>query len=113
MWEIDRSEQVVKIMRDYRLDILGESECRWTGSGRNRVWYGVEILYSRMPEGRPHVNEIALMLLPNSAEFLLEFRSVKERIITARFQGKHGNMTVGQCYAPTYDSSENEKDKFY
>ena len=51
MWETTRSAQVVRLMRDYRLDILGISECRWTDSGRIKIGDGVEILYSGMPEG--------------------------------------------------------------
>ena len=43
----------------------------------------------------------------------LEFRPVNEQIVTARLHGKHGSMTVVQCYAPTNDSSEDEKDQLY
>ena len=106
MWETARSAQVVKIMRDYRLDILGVSDCRWTGSDRNRVGDGVEILYSVMPEGGPNVRGVTLILSPNTAKSLLEFRPMNERINTTRFPGKHGSMAVVQCYAPTNDSSE-------
>ena len=101
------------IMRDYRLDILGVSKCRWRGSGRNRVGDKVEILYSKMPEGEPHVHGAALILSPNIVKSILKFRPVNERIITARLQGKNRSMTVVQCYAPTNDSSEDEKYQFY
>ena len=113
MWETTRSAQVVRLMRDYRLDILGISECRWTGSGKIKIGDGVEILYSGMPEGGPHVHGVALMLSQNTAKSLLEFKPINERLITARLQGKHGSITVVQCYAPTNDSSEDEKDQFY
>ena len=89
-----------QVMRDYCLDIPGVSKCRWTGSDRKRVGDGEEILYSGMPDGM-NVHGNALMLLPNTAKSLLDFRPVNERIITARLQGKHGSMTVVQCYAPT------------
>ena len=113
MWKTSRSAQVVRLMRDYRLDILGISECRWTGSGKIKIGDGVEILYSGMPEGGPHVHGVALMLSQNTAKSLLEFKPINERLITARLQGKHGSITVVQCYAPTNDSSEDEKDQFY
>ena len=39
MWSMYRAgatEQVAREMEGYKLDILGISECRWTGSGRQR-----------------------------------------------------------------------------
>ena len=66
-----------------------------------------------MPEGGPHAHGVALILSPNTAKSLLEFKPVNERTITARLQGKHGSLTVVQCYAPTTDSSEDEKDQLY
>ena len=86
-------------MRDYRLDILGISECRWTGSGKIKIGDGVEILYSGMPEGGPHVHGVALMLSQNTAKSLLEFKPVNERLITARLQRKHGSM-CNDTYRP-------------
>ena len=53
------------------------------------------------------------MLSQNTAKSLLEFGPENERLITAELQGKHGSITVVQCYAPTKDSSEEEKDQFY
>ena len=44
-----RSEQMAKIMREYKLDILELSECHWKGSGRSKSVNGVEIIFSRMP----------------------------------------------------------------
>ena len=69
-----------------------------------------------MRDGGSHVHEVALMLSPNTIKFLLEFRPVNERIITARLQAKHGSIPVMQCYAPTNnailrtDFLEDEKD---
>ena len=40
-------------------------------------------------------------------------RPVNERLISARLKGKHGSITVAQFYAPTKDSSKDEKGHFY
>ena len=90
-WETTRRTQVVRPMRDYRLDMLVISECRRTGSGRIKIGDGVEILLSGMPEGGPHVHGVALMLSQNTPKSLLEFRPVNKRLITARLHGKHGS----------------------
>ena len=44
--QLEKTAQVVKEMRRYNLDILGISECRWTGSGKIRTSTGETILYS-------------------------------------------------------------------
>ena len=84
------------------------------GSGRKRVGDGVEILYSGMPEGEPHVQGVAFILSPkNTEKFFLELRPLNERIITTRLQMKHGSMTIVQGYAPTNYSLEDDNDLRY
>ncbi|KAK2181767.1 hypothetical protein NP493_382g00022 [Ridgeia piscesae] len=46
MKEASTLAQVIREMKRYRLDILGVSECRWTGSGRQVSHDGSTILYS-------------------------------------------------------------------
>ena len=62
---------------------------------------------------RYHVHGVALMLSQNTAKSLLEYRPVNERLITAQLQGNHGSITLVQFYAPTNDSSKDEKNQFY
>ena len=53
------------------------------------------------------------MLSQNTAKSLFESRPVNERLIPASLQGERGSITVVQCYAPTNDFSEDEKDESY
>jgi len=46
MSETSKTAQVIKKMHNYKLDILGVSECRWTGSGRKVTSDGSTILFS-------------------------------------------------------------------
>ena len=66
-----------------------------------------------MPEGGPQIYGVALMVSQNTAKSLLEFRPINERLILARLQRKHGSITLVQCYAPNYYSSEDEKSQIY
>jgi len=47
-------------------------------------------------------------MLGNATKALISWKPVNERIITARFHSKY----VIQTYAPTEDSSEEDKDDF-
>ena len=38
--------QVAKETRQYKIDILGISECRWTGAGRTRLTTGETVLHA-------------------------------------------------------------------
>ena len=46
LYETSKSAQVTKEMKKYDIDILGISECRWTGSRKMRLNSGHTILYS-------------------------------------------------------------------
>ena len=46
MFETGKAAQVTKEMQRYNLDILGVSECRWTGAGRKTIRDGFTILFS-------------------------------------------------------------------
>ena len=97
-------------MRDYKLDILGVSETRWTGHG-HFISEDFTVLHSGREE--LHYQGVGIIIQKNSAKSLIGWKPVNERIITARFQIKHAKVTVVQVYAPTETSPAEEKDAFY
>ena len=54
MYETGKSAQVIREMQRYNLDILGVSECRWTGNGRQVARDGTVILYSGHKDNHTH-----------------------------------------------------------
>lgn len=46
MYEVGKQAQITSEMRRYNLHVLGISESRWTGSGRQKINTGETVLYS-------------------------------------------------------------------
>jgi hypothetical protein len=111
MYETSRLAQVLKEMDNYQLDILGVSECRWTGSGKITTATGSTMLYSGHPDS--HTHGVALIISKHKANTLLEWEPVSERLIRARFNSKYCKLTIIQCYAPTNEATDEDKDEWY
>ena len=111
LYETSKSAQVTKEMKKYDMDILGISECRWTGSGKMRLNSGHTILYSG--QSTNHVNGVAIIISKEVEKTLLQWQPVNDRLITARFDSKFCKLTLMQCYAPTNDADEELKNELY
>ncbi|XP_051914908.1 craniofacial development protein 2-like [Hippocampus zosterae] len=110
MFQSGRMDQVLKNMRDYRLDILGVSEMRWTGQGRLMV-NGATFLYSGKQDHHSH--GVGIILSSSAAKALIGWKPVNERIITARLYTRYAKVTIVQVYAPTEAASADDKNTFY
>ena len=111
MNEASKLAQVIREMKRYRLDILGVSECRWTGSGRQVTHDGSTILYSGHED--THIRGVALVISKQKANTLLEWEPISDRIMKARFNSKHCKLTIILCYAPTNESDTEDKEDWY
>jgi len=69
MYSIGKTAQVVNEMHRYNLDILGISECRWTGSGKFRTSTGETILYS-VRQDEHHSSGVAIIMTKEAAKTL-------------------------------------------
>ncbi|VDP17896.1 unnamed protein product [Schistosoma margrebowiei] len=71
------------------------------------------LLYSAHEEkNAPHTQGVALMLSKVARNALAGWESYGSRIIKASFNTKKGTiMHVIQCYAPTDDSNDDDKDQ--
>jgi hypothetical protein len=110
MFEASRTAQIAKEMKQYNISILGISEGRWTGSGKINCSSGETIIYSG--KDQDHQSGVAVMMSKETSKTLMEWHPVNDRIIYARFDSKHIKLSVIQCYSPTNDANDNEKDAF-
>lgn len=116
MYELGKTKQISIEMKKYKLSILGISETHWTGVGQTKLSTGELLLYSgHIEEEAPHTQGVALMLSRSAQGALVRWEGHGPRIITATFRttNRRINMNLVQCYAPTNNDSEDEKEDFY
>ena len=111
MSQDSKTEQVLRALEDYHLDLLALSEVRWLGSGSNKLDGDVTIIYSGSQQKREY--GVALMMTKQTSQALLHWTPVSPRILKARFIGAHVKLSVIVCYAPTNDATDEAKDEFY
>ena len=102
--------QVTREFKRYGLHILGISEARWTGSGRETC-EGNTFIYSGQAEH--HSRGVGLIINREAENALIGWKPVNDRIITARFLSRHVKTTIIQVYAPVEDAEEETKNAFY
>ncbi|KAM3624833.1 uncharacterized protein V6R79_002373 [Siganus canaliculatus] len=107
MYGTSKSAQVESEMKRYHLIILGVSECRWTGLGRQTMSNGSTILY--FEHKKTHNNGVALVIAKEKVNTLMDWEPISDRMVRVRFNSKHCKLTIIQCYAPTNEAND-EKD---
>ena len=115
IYSTSKTAQIVKEMGNYQLDILGISECRWTGSGKMNTKNDKGESYTIIHSGQKdtHHRGVALIMNRESANTLIEWEPINERLIKARFNSKYCKLTIIQCYAPTNDSEDDMEEEWY
>lgn len=108
LWATGKLELLREELKNYKYDVIGISEVRWTGQGETRekdfIWSGKE---------NEHSGGVGMLLSPRARRSLIGCSPVNSRIITARFKAQPTNLTIIQVYAPTSASTEEEIDEFY
>ncbi|XP_063442397.1 uncharacterized protein LOC134722706 [Mytilus trossulus] len=112
MYEAGKQAQVLREMKENKLHILGISECRWTGFGKNLTNTGDTIIYSGRNDDK-HQGGVAIILNKSSSKSLIEYNPVSERIITAILNTKPIKTSIIQVYSPTNEADKEIKIEFY
>ena len=107
----DKIEEVVEMMMERRLDILGICETRLVGEGRKTVHSNFELIFKGMEVGRKY--GVAFVLAPEFADKIEKIDYVNERIISITIKLAGNKITLIQVYAPHQGRSQEEKEQFY
>ena len=110
LYQTGKLVQVIKEFQNYNPDILGDTEMRWTGSGKIKK-KDTTILYSG-PE-KLYQKGVGIILNKEAKKELIDWKPVNDCIITARVQCRYTKTTVVVIQAPTEEAEEEEKDNFY
>ncbi|VDO90499.1 unnamed protein product [Schistosoma curassoni] len=103
-------------MKRYNLVVREVSKTHWTQAGQQMLGTEEMLLYSgHEEENTPHTQGVALMLFKEARGALVRWESHGSRVIKVSFKTKKEGiiMNVIQCYAPTNDSDDDNKDHFY
>ena len=110
LFQAGKTAQLLREFDAYRMDILGISEMRWTGSGRF-VSDGKLVIYSGNDSS--HIRGVGIIFSRRASAALIGWKPISDRIVSARLQGRHGRITIIQAYAPIDDTEDTAKDSFY
>lgn len=112
LFQAGRLAQAVHEMNSYDLCMLGVSEARWTGTGKQRMSSGETIIWSGRQDGN-HQEGVALIISKKHTNSLLQWKPINERLLYVRMDSKYTKLSVIVAYAPTEVADEEDKEEFY
>uniref|UniRef100_A0A8D8UNP4 Craniofacial development protein 2 n=1 Tax=Cacopsylla melanoneura TaxID=428564 RepID=A0A8D8UNP4_9HEMI len=111
MYQQGKMENTLQEMTRTNTSILGISEMRWSGSGKQ-----IEenhIIYYAGENSRQHKNGVGIILTKEIDRSVKTFTPISDRIILIQIEAKPVNLNIFQIYAPTTQHTEEEIEDFY
>ena len=101
-------ENIIQEMERLGIVILGLSEVRWTGSGKEQIGKDI-MIYSG---GEKYERGVAIIVSNTLKHNIIGYCAMSDRVLLVKFDNKHFNISVIQVYAPTQDATEEELEEF-
>ena len=105
-----KEEEVVEVMRERKIDILGLCETRFKGKTDKKIHNDYRLLCSGSDNGR---HGVGFIVNPDIAKFIDTIEQIDERIISISIKLKEGGLSLVQIYAPQQGRTVVEKEEFY
>ena len=106
----DKEEEIVEIMEERKLDILGLCETRFRGVGDRVIHNNYRLLYSGENDGRAGVG---IVLSAEMSPCVVRVQHIDNRIIIVDLIIKSIGISIIQVYTPQQGRPMREKEAFY
>ena len=104
-------EEVVDLMQERKLKVLGIAETRLQGQGRKTIHNNYELIYSGSERSTSH--GVGIFFDPDFATYLEKVHYVSNRIIASTLNINNYRVSFIQAYAPQQGRQQEEKVEFY
>lgn len=105
-----REEEVVALMEERALDLLGLCETRLKGEGMKMLHNNYVLVYSGGNEGR---HGVGVVVKEELAQKIGEVRYINDRILSLKLNMAEGKIGIVQVYAPQQGRPVGERNEFY
>jgi hypothetical protein len=103
-------EEIVDMMKERKINILGLSECKWKESGEKILRDGYKIWWSGGNEGR---NGVGMVVCPKLRDYVLDIKCHNDRLMEMKLKVNNSlTIEIIQLYAPQSGKTVEEKDGF-
>lgn len=106
-----KTENTIMEMKRLNISILGVSDTRWRGSGKQ--YNDEHVIYYLGQDTDQHRYGVGKIINKNIEADVKTFTPLSERIVLLHISAKPVDLNILQIYAPTADKDEDTIEEFY